>query len=338
MWSRIYGFPDPDESDSIPSVGTPEFDTAERCNRILELGRRLSELSGEEWATKLQPWNELVEHSRGQFGDRWAFAILANTAAGIRSKDETYDEASQLLDRNVPLCRRVRYARLRAGGAGWWESQLAPLADQDDLAFSLLVLLTWAGPTVFQKHAELIDEKLRALEPNRWLKVIDAVQFAAYSFGQEKRDIPIDFNVIPRTLTERTIVAWSTRVSEGVSDRLFQKYLTKYDGNDSAVLGFCQRSALRAAQQNPEAWHSWLPIISLGYAKGGEADRYFGYRFTRAVQSQGLPHPIAKEIVQRCDEYPIDLVAWAEQICRQHVAEDVTPVGVVAEKQNWFRL
>lgn len=337
QWDRVYGFAD--ASGSMPSVeDLPPFVLAEKCQEVVEVGRRLSEYSAADWATALGPWNELVERARQLFGDRWVFRVLANSSAGIRTKDETCDDASELHDPHVPLCRRVRYARLRAGASSWWESQLKPITEQEDLAFTLLVLLTWGGPTVLEKHAELLDSKLRSLQSKWWRKLSNAIQFRTYGFGQEKRDIKIDLEAIPGSLSERTIVALSSRVSERDSDYLFQRHFKNYDGDDPAVLEFCQRSALRAAQQNPDAWQNWLSIISRSYAKGVISDRYFGYAFARAVRMQDLPQEIAEEIVQDCESYPTELVGWAEQVCRQRVAEQVVPVGTVAENQNWFRL
>ena len=279
----------------------------------------------------------LVESGRSLFGDRWAFCVLANTAAGIRSKEETCEDASMLSAQNVALCRRARYARLRAGSASWWKSQLAPMTDQMDLAFALLILVTWAGPTVFQKLARLVDEKLRILDADWWMKLSLAVQSTAYSFGQDKRDIKVDLEAFPRTLSERAIVAISSRVNEHAAEELFQKHLRSYDGEDTSILEFCQRMALYSAQRKPETWKDWLPIISHSYTKGAISDRYFSYRFANAIHSQHLPRKIAEEIVEHYDIYPTELVGWAEQTCRGHVAEEILPVGTVAERQNWFK-
>jgi hypothetical protein len=76
------------------------------------------------WATNLSPWNNLVEIIRQGWGDVWICFHFANIASGIKSSSETYKEFSDLLDHSKDLCKRARYARLRAGQYSWWESKL----------------------------------------------------------------------------------------------------------------------------------------------------------------------------------------------------------------------
>ena len=150
---RYFGHPavsSPIELDAIP-----ESEAASRCKTLVDLGVERWEMSVSEWTTQLGPWNDLVESGRKLFGDRWTFAIMANIGAGIRAKDEKSEQASELLDPSLPLCERVRYARLRAGAAKWWEAQLQFASDQSGVAFALLVLLTWAGPSVFNRLSQL---------------------------------------------------------------------------------------------------------------------------------------------------------------------------------------
>ena len=206
------------------------------------------------------------------------------------------------------------------------------------MACTLLILFSWAGQTVFYKHAELIDEKVCSLSSGWWNRLSSAIHFRTNGLFLEKRDIQIRLKATPPLLSERALVALSARTNDQASDRLFQERLKNYNGDDRAVLEFCQRSALRAALQNPTTWQNWLPIISQSYAKGVVSDPYYGYRFAHAIHTQNLPPKIAEDIMEHCESYPTELVALAEQSCRQRVAEKVTPVGTVAEKEDWFQL
>jgi hypothetical protein len=332
LWDQIYHFPD-----GVEALGSVEqvapFALARKCQEIVNLSLKLSERSATDWATQINPWEELVEGGRKLFSNRWAFCTLANASAGIRSKDETCEDASELHDESIALCRRARYARLRAGASNWWESELASTTDQMDLAFTLLVFWTWAGPTVLERLAALADEKLRTLNSDWWLKLSEAIQFTRFGSG---RDIDLDLEAFPGTLSERSVVAISSRIRDQVSEGLFHKHLSTYDGADPSVLEFCQRIALRAAQRNAQTWRNWLPIISQSYARGAISDRYFGYRFAQAVHSEFLPIDIAQEIIEHCETYPAELVGWAERTCRQRVAEQITPVGRIAKDNGWF--
>ena len=332
LWDELYQYPK-----GIAAIGpvaeVPPFALARQCQEFVDLGLKLTERSAMDWATQISPWDELVEGGRRLFGNQWAFCLLANASAGIRSKDDTCENASELHDDTVPLCRRARYARLRAGSSTWWESELASTTDQRDLAFTLLVFWTWAGPTVLEKLSLLADEKLRALSSDWWAKLSEVIQVTRFGIS---RDIEVDLNALPEIFSERSVVALSTRIGDRLSDGLYDKYLRTYGGEDHSVLEFCQRIALRRAQRNPQTWRNWLPIISHSYAKGVVSDRYFGYRLAQAVHSQLLPIEIAKDIVEHCDTYPAELVGWAERTYRQRVAEQIIPVGRVAKDDGWF--
>jgi len=91
-----------------------------KCASVVRSAIEMSNKTVEEWSTQIAPWDALVETARAEWGDRWQLSILANAAAGIRSKTETCSIFSNLFDHSVSLCRRVRYARLRAGSAAWW--------------------------------------------------------------------------------------------------------------------------------------------------------------------------------------------------------------------------
>ena len=331
---RYFGHPavskGPIELDAIP-----ESEAASRCRKLVDLGVERWEMSVSEWTTQLGPWNDLVESGRKLFGDRWTFAIMANIGAGIRAKDEKSEQASELQDPSLPLCERVRYARLRAGAAKWWEAQLQFASDQSGVAFALLVLLTWAGPSVFNRLSQLIDEKLMSLDVKWWHKLDDGLR--SYVFDANRRRIAVDFATIPESISERLMVALATRVGDKPLAQIFRARLMGYEGDDPPTLELCQRIALMSAQSSRGAWRDWLPIVSRTYAKGITVVPFMAYRFYQTVHSKLPPDDIAEEIVEQCSLYPAELVGWAERACRQRVAKKVVAVGNIAETQGWFK-
>ena len=66
------------------------------------------------WATTLEPWEMVIEEGRKIFGDKWKFIIMANIAAGIKSKDEMCEEYDDLSNQSMSLCKRVRFARFKS--------------------------------------------------------------------------------------------------------------------------------------------------------------------------------------------------------------------------------
>ena len=331
---RLFGHPEVIKSVSELEA-FPKHEAASRCRELVNLGVERWEMSASEWTSQLGPWNDLVESGRKLFGDRWTFAILANLGAGIRARDKKSEQASELHDPSVPLCERVRYARLRAGVANWWEAQLKLASDQSGVALALLVLLTWAGPSVFNRLSQLIDEKLMSLDVEWWRKLDDGLR--AYVIDTNRTRITVDFGAIPESISDRLMVALATRVGDEPMAETFKARLMGYEGDDPPTLELCQRIALMSTQRSREAWRDWLPIVSRTYAKGIAVEPFMWHRFYRAVRSELLPDDIAEEIVEQCDRYPAELVGWAERACRQRVAGKVVPVGAVAETQGWFK-
>ena len=70
----------------------------------MEIGEELTRSrSGATWASDLEPWERLTEHGLHLFGHRWAFCVLANTGAGIRSNEMRCKDADELFDESIGL-------------------------------------------------------------------------------------------------------------------------------------------------------------------------------------------------------------------------------------------
>ena len=333
MSERLFAHPEPVKRSSELEV-LADSEAASRCRELLDVGAKRWEMSVSEWTTELDPWNDLVESGRKLFGERWTFFILANIGAGIRGTGKKSEHASELHDSSVPLCERVRYARLRVRAPKWWEAQLQVASDQSGVALSLLVLLKWAGSSVFNRLSHLIDEKLRFLDVEWWHKLDDGLR--ACGGGTNRGLTAVDLAAMPESISERLIVALATRVRDESLVQTFKARLMGYEGDDPPTLALCQRIALSSIQGSQDAWRDRLPIISRTYAKGIGVEPFMAYRFDRTVRSR-LPRDIAEEIVEQCGRYPVELVGLAERACRQRVAEKVVPVGTIAETEDWFK-
>ena len=77
-------------------------------------------------------------------------------------------------------------------------------------------------------------------------------------------------------------------------------------------------------------------MVARTYGKGVAVDGFMVYKFYRAVRSEALPEEVAREIVEQCDCYPAELVAWAERACRRKLAKGVVPVSTIAKREGWF--
>ena len=313
------------------SVSSRSYEVLDRCQALVDKSEELIQnRTGAAWASELEPWIDLSEYGRQLFGERWAFCLLANVAAAIRSKEAQCKEANDLFDRSVPIVRRARYARLRAGQWKWWKRYLDGVSDELDVAFVLLLLFTWGGRTVVLNLSKEIDDKLCVLDEEWWMKVCRALE-------NPLSPINIEEGELNSVMSERMAVVLSRRVNEKTRREIYERRLSKYTGNDRTVLNYCQEMAIGSALRGePAEWDKWLPRISAGYRSGG---RFFmsSRRWVFSARLQHLlPTEIARKVIAECDSYPIMLVRWAEQSCRANSAKEVVPVGKLARRDKWF--
>ena len=336
VWEHEYHFFVRGKEAEDPPLGeVSQFRVAKQCQKFVATSDRLRhDYSAIHWATRLDSWNELVESGRVLFGDRWALYALANISAGIRSKDTVDKNANFLYDVGVPLCRRTRFARLRAGNARWWEEQLISAKTQNDLALGLLVLLTWGGPTVLRKLGSLIDRKLGELDGDHWRKLIRTLSVRSYHFSRSMRRSRVITKVLPEVMSERFVAAIGPRIDPNEREAMCDKHLRSYDGDDGFVTNFRQQVAVYVAETNPKDWKDWLPQISKYYLKGATVDRRLRYGI-RGRQRKELPLAAAREIVENREIYPMEFISWAEHVYRLHVVKTTVPVAKIAERDRW---
>lgn len=313
---------------------TGDFQIGERCAQFIDTAASLArEHSCSDWSTTLDPWRALVSNGRSLFGEQWAWVNLANAAAGIKSTEIRGQDASRLLDRDLDLCDRVRYARLRGSAWRWWNRQLKECVGRDDVMLCLLVFFSWAGRAVFGRLSEVVDEMLRGLDVDDWQRLQAAIPTeGTRRYELEDRPLFIDIGKLPDALSPRFAVAVSPRVRHRGRIALYRRYVAGAFDDDRAILEFSQGLAVDVLGTNSKDWSSWLPVISDAYSRGVVAEDVL-YRVERGRE---MPLTLAMEIAKQCDRYPMRLVEAAWNVVRDDVASRVTPLGRVAEEGRWL--
>ena len=308
-----------------------------RCQALIEASKELADsVSSEAWASELAPWEQLTERGRELFGERWAFRILAGLAAGILSRGEQCSEAVDLFDLDVPLVRRARHARLRAGQWAWWRAHMQRVEGQGDAAFFLLMMLRWGGRSVVVRMKEEIEDMLEQLSVEWWRKLFLCLESLG-GVSDGRRPICAHGRELGDEVSERLAAALWRRSSERARSYVFRTRLNDYRGDDETLLEFCQEVALEATFSGRRGhWRDYLPGIIERHEMGvGSLGLWPGWRFW--PNPERLPADVASEIVMENDRYPIALIVWAEKVCREEgVAGNVVPVGKVAAGSRWF--
>lgn len=339
MLRNRFNFEEDLSDDSLDQPDTshcqyPNFTDAKYCQEIIDISKHLIQNDASFWASSLTPWNDLVEAIRQRWGERWICFHLANIAGGIKSSKETYADYSNLLDHSKDLCKRVRFARLRAGKYSWWANQLECSSNEIDKAISLLILTTWGGAKTLVKIIPKLDEIITTLSDSTWKNVYNSAEEALNL--QNNWMIDLNYDQINHSLNPRAAALLSLRANNKTRKLLYSNYLRKYEGADALILKSCYHMSLEFLSKDYSAWNEVRDVIQRSYAKGVVFEPFTYQRFNRHIASRNIPEDIAMEIVSKPNNYPGFLVAIAEMKIKEKVASTIIPVGQIAIRDKWF--
>jgi hypothetical protein len=324
------------EDDGLAKGSHSEANTAtlQKCAEVVRIAEQELYRSALEWATDLASWERIVESSRSLWGERWKHFRLANVGAGIRSEEIVCREYPDLLDHSKPLCRRVRHARLKASAHRWWQSQIEETKTKVDRMLVSLVFLSWASVSTKIKLLDLLQDLLERLPSTEWELISEAISDSR-TYARSRQSSDLNIESLPETLSARAVTALGAHLVGEDMFELYNTYLSDYDGDDNAVLKFCEDATLALANREPGKWETALPYIEKLYAKGKTAGAYLHHIRTERL-AESFPIEIAKKLAQSPNKYPRNLVYLAEERCELEVMTKIEPVGSIAEREGWF--
>jgi hypothetical protein len=322
----------------ITTGSAPSWLDAAKCFAFIAVVQKQSERPTTEWATELSPWDAVVEEGRRHWGDEWAFYHIANIASGIKSPTETCTDCPDPFDDTKSLCRRSRYARLRAGTATWWPKQFHAAQSILQKLHVSQIWLTWASENTIIQSFYQFDSFMADLQDGDWGRFFDSVERGiALTLTQSgDRLLELKLPSLPESISPRSCVALALQTPPRTQVALYRKYLADYTSNDPRILQFCQNSAVLLIGLGDEHWEHSLGMIAQCFAKGVVSKPSTYQQFMGRAKKSVIPIEHAIHIVKYSDQYPGFLVAAAESTCREDVARKIVPVGQVAEKEGWF--
>lgn len=308
------------------------------CVNVSNVARNESQRTAAEWSSELAPWDNIVESTRSVCGDKWALFCLANVAAGIKSQKETCVDFPDLLNNSKSLCRRMRYARLRAGNYNWWSKQIDSANNQTDFMLIALGLMTWGSSSTLVTLAKSIERILEFLTEDNWYLVMRSIKRSLSLIYEDQSAGLLYFNLtsLPRDFSNRAATAFGLRAKKEERKAFYSQYFGEYSGTDNITLEFCQNEALDLANFRKPSWNPNLDLIAKSYEKGIISDPLTMHRFLNYRNIHSLPIKFAEKIASTPDKFPTYLVRYAEASCRESVASKIIPVGTIAENDGWF--
>jgi hypothetical protein len=284
--------------------------------------------------TNTKPWDLLAESFIDTFGECWAIKLLSVVSAGIKSKDEIYEDFSDLNESSLSLCKRVRHARMKSGNVKYWNQQLNAA---NDMTYVLLVLLTWATPKTLIQLVDRIDGIIKDLSVEDFQslntglrKTTNYVQFS----NAQVRELNSIFKKIE--ISEELLYLVSHKFSEENRNRLIYEKI-RFPTAKMIDIGDIKLSYLLEKYIDNHTDLNLLQEVKETYATltyFHERNRHY-YTYQRYDLKQ-FPIDIANLIMNESKMYPRVLTSCAERSCRQFANKHVRVVGQVANDNNWF--
>lgn len=126
----------------------------------------LQRMDGQQWAALLAACDVAAPHS-------WLQRVMALTFATKLAKTGTADRRNRTFEKigasdSAALMLSIRRA---AGRTEWWRDELRGLSEEDDLAFWVVAVFRFTGPTTFLQLSEQVEAVFRSLPKFRILSV-----------------------------------------------------------------------------------------------------------------------------------------------------------------------
>lgn len=320
-----------DNQNTFKTTGDKEIDSA-----ILSLASIVAERAnrgGVSWRSSLEHWNPIVNALSIITPNSWIERAVANLAAGIRSKTELGAGGEAVYDTLVPRTLRYRFARLRAGQGSWWKTAIEQAQTKDDSYDILLLFYSWASTSVVKEVIKETESLLRDLQVDEYRQLFEAVR--ASWIGEGRRE-----NLDPaflRSLKSISLRAWyllGPRTAGSARTAFVERSVDDWSALGTSCCQFAHNIALSMIHQaeNEDAI-AMLVSCFRGGASSSE-DRHYGRYYAKHIV--GLPLDRAKNILETPLDYPFGILAIAEERAREAIAKELTPIGKVADSDNWF--
>jgi hypothetical protein len=273
----------------------------------------------------------LVETGIREFGYQPVFLDLALLAAGISSRSELGRFGERFDDDSIPLCERLRFARLKSGVTSWWSEQIGKGSSKEQSELVLTSALALATPRTIINLAQELSVVIDRLSLEQWAKLCERLERSAKS---EKFILEKAVTAALANCGDRFSCALSLRVSEENKAQIIASSFKSYQKDDPQILKICLEDGVKAALEKPAKWKSMLPLMKHAYKLGIVVDAPL--RRSPSVAQHEMPIQIAKEICRRATWYPLSVVQIAQAQLTKAAGVKAKPPGAIARNDRWF--
>lgn len=289
-----------------------------------------------DWKVAISCWDFLVEKIRNLYGDTWSAKTVAILSAGIKSKDEKFDDYIDLSDSTKSLCKRTRCARLKSGNSAYWLKQFNSF---DEIIFKLIVFLTWATPKTIINIYEKLNELIQGLESGELSLIVrvlrNTVNVSQFTTTQSKEMATF---LGERKDEDIMKVIIGLRFSENLRNDFIYKNVHEVSNSfeeelreikfEYSVKSFLDKKSNECVLSDIKKYYSLLNNYSF--------DDYIFNRHYYQGATKEIPIDIANKIMEDAKSYPRIIASIAEKSCRQYANRKIIAVGKIAKDKKWF--
>lgn len=280
----------------------------------------------------LDQCDKIIEAGRDVFGDNWIFYVAATIASGIKSKNETIKEYSELNDTTISLCKRARFARLRSGNIKYWTSQFE---QAQDLKFPLLLFFSWATPKAIIQMLPLIIKIIKQLDSSEFSILLEGISVTTRnSIFDDTQQKTIELELKNIIDIDEIKYILSLRFRKDQTGKFIYENIKNKQNILKQITEEKFQYLLRIFMRTPkniDVLHeikALYPTVSQYY----EISNHMHQNFDHIK----IPYLTAKQIMGNYKDYPKILGSLAEKACRFYANEHLIPVGKIAADGKWF--
>ncbi|WP_214228004.1 hypothetical protein [Pedobacter sp. B4-66] len=283
------------------------------------------------WLKSLNPWVSLIDAFVDMFGENWLAKRASVIAAGIRNKEESYEEFNDLNDATVSLTKRVRYARLKSGVPKFW---IGSLEKSQDKMFTLLVLLCWGTPKTLISLIDNIDLEVNNLTQEDYLKLLMTLGNSLSSTLSLLQTQAFFKDIANRGVSDETKLLLSVRGEDNERMKFINHNIITYTFKTAEAASISLDYLVNDYLKTPKDAEK-LMKVKIAYQSNTTFVKFTTY-YSHMKDSVQIPLELAKQIMLDPKGYPRIIGSHAEKSCRQFANKNVVPVGKIAEEMGWF--
>jgi hypothetical protein len=273
---------------------------------------------------------------RKYFGDCWLatrFAFFQNVVPG---QLPSHMDRPALLDghaaRERPLAWTILNAVDRDDDVCWWLDKIAEIANEDDSALVVVLLLAYASEATISACLPLLSEKVSSWSPDRLMAVYELLRWAGLRrprLNMAKIDVASCCAAARALLGLRSRVDQRVRVlDEASADLLDTRFRSQV--SDTIV------QTIQARMRHTGRWMG-SQEVAVRHARFSQLGALAtDYVYATAYETRELEDPIIQEILGKPSLYPSELVRMADSDGLRRLASHATPIAVTAVQDAWF--